>query len=158
MDGIHPRQCGVWNGGGCCCCRSAQPQRVWPGLHSTSSVRGEYCSHVAYCCLPDAAVWWCVVCVLFVWWGILCPPSPRRGGGWGHCGWWGVCGGGWRSDGRAVVLPASPSVCWRPPCLLWWWLPLKSGGGSVTDSPLNVGVPLCCLLGGCVEWRGGGVL
>jgi len=36
---------------------------------------------------------WCgagdYLSVGFVWWGILCLLPPCRGGGWGHCGWWG---------------------------------------------------------------------
>lgn len=53
-------------------------------------------------CAVVCRVMWCVggVClsVVFVWWGILCLLPPRRGGGWGHCGWW----GGMVDEGRVL--------------------------------------------------------
>lgn len=65
------------------------------------------------------------VSVVFVWWGILCPLPPRRGGGWGRCGWWGavvVVGGTTREGRQCYRLPVEcrcpSSVCWRPPCCL----------------------------------------
>lgn len=94
---------GVWNGGGVCCCRPTPVQCVWLVPYSSHCSAGEYCCHVAYCSLPGV---WRVgggrVSALFVWWGILCPFPPRRGGGWGRRGWWGVLWmvGGMVSEGR----------------------------------------------------------
>ena len=84
---------------------------VWSVPYSSHCSAGEYCCHVVYCSSPGV---WCVggvcVSVVFVWWGILCPLPPRRGGGWGHRGWWGGI-----VDGGVAVLPASPSCVWCPP-------------------------------------------
>lgn len=116
---------GVWNGGGVCCCCPAQcsgvaralliPLQCWRVLLSCHAL------FTARCC----GVWCAGVSVLFVWWGILCPLPPRRGGGWGHRGWWGavvVVGGMVREGRRCYWLPVKcrcpPSVCWRPPCRL----------------------------------------
>lgn len=78
---------------------------VWLVPYSPHCSAGEYCCHVVHCYLSGV---WCVgggcVSVVFVWWGILCPLPPRRGGGWGHRGWWGgIADGGWHGEGRAAV-------------------------------------------------------
>lgn len=118
--------CGVWNGGGVCCCRPALSSVC--GLACTPPrCVSEYCCRVTHCYLSGV---WCVgecVSVVFVWWGILCLLPLRRGGGWGHHRRAGaIADGGWHGEGRAAVLLASPSACWRPPCRL---------------------------LGGLIEWR-----
>lgn len=73
---------------------------VWVVPYSSHCSAGEYCGRVMLLFLAG-----CVVCVgvclsvLFVWWGILCVLPPRRGGGWGRCGWWGgIVGGGWHGE------------------------------------------------------------
>lgn len=52
-----------------------------------------------------------------MWWGILRRPSPIRGGGRGHCGWWGgIVVVGWHGDGRAgAVMLSLPSNVGVPP-------------------------------------------
>lgn len=83
------------------CTAAVLPGAVaWPVPCSSHCSAGEYCCHVVHCSLPGV---WCVgggrVSVLFVWWGILCPLPPRRGGGWGHRGWWGgIVDGGWHGE------------------------------------------------------------
>lgn len=93
---------GVWNGGGKWCCCPAQcsgvtralliPLQCWRVLLSCRALFLARCVDGECVC----------VSVLFVWWGILCPLPPRRGGGWGHRGWWGavVVVGGMVSEGR----------------------------------------------------------
>lgn len=98
-------------------CAAAVPSSavVWLVSYSSHCSAGEYCCHVVFCSIAGCVVCgWCVcVSVLFVWWGIFCPLPPRRGGGWGHSGWWVA----WLGEG-AAVLPASPSCVWCPPCRL----------------------------------------
>lgn len=51
--------------------------------------------------LPGAVVcgWWTCVCAVRVVGYPLRAPPPRRGGGWGHRGWWGaVVDGGWHGE------------------------------------------------------------
>lgn len=93
---------------------------VWLVPRSSHCSAGEYCCHVMLLFLAG-----CVVCVgecvsvVFVWWGILCPPSPSS--------WWWV-GLSWM-------------VGWHSGWWVAWWVK----GGSVTDSPSNVGVPRLCV-------------
>ena len=124
VGGVHSPRCVEWRW--CVLLPSCPVQ--WCGscpTHPHCSA-GEYCCHVVYCSLPG--VWvvgmWCV---LFVWWGILCPLPPRRGGGWGHRGWWGAV-----VDGGVA-----------------WW----RKGGCVAGLPVLCVVSPLCLCGGPVEWR-----
>nr|DAR67714.1 MAG TPA: hypothetical protein [Caudoviricetes sp.] len=44
---------------------------------------------------------------------------PRRGGGWGRCGWWdGIADSGWHGDGRAAVLLTPRRMSASPVCVL----------------------------------------
>lgn len=117
---------------------------------------------VVHCCLPGAR---CVggecPSVLFVWWGILRLLPPRRGGGWGYRGWWGVwlVVGGMAMEGRwcqwlpVLSLLASLSACWCPPrvCVV---AVLNGGSGVCCDAPCSDWVrhlalscpPLRCLV------------
>lgn len=113
---------GVWNGGGVCCCCPAQRSGVARALLIPLQ-----CWRVLLSCrvlfLPGV---WCVggecVSVLFVWWGILCVLPPRRGGGWGRCGWWGavVVVGGMVGEGRLCCWPPR-LVCGVPLQFVWWY-------------------------------------
>lgn len=77
----------------------------WCGSCPTHPIAVLVSTAVMSCTVPLPGVW-CVgggrVSVVFVWWGILCVLSPRRGGGWGRCGWWAavVVVGGMVSEGR----------------------------------------------------------
>lgn len=133
---------GVWNGGGVCCCCPSQcsgvaralliPLQCWRVLLS--------CRALFHC--QVCGVWVVSVSVLFVWWGILCLLPPRRGGGWGHRGWWGaVVDGGWHGEGRAAVLLASPSCVWCPPSVCVVVL-LNGGSGVLSCCPLCLVVPV----------------
>ena len=140
-----------------CCCCPAQCSGVARALLIPLQ-----CWRVLQCvsCTVAYRVWCCGVgeclCVLFVWWGILCPLPPRRGGGWGHRGRWGVvCGGGWHVGegrqcwGRAAVLltprrmSVSPSACWCPHCRLPCG-PIEWRGGGCCDGRLRIGRYLRC--------------
>lgn len=72
-------------------------------------------------------------------------PPPRRGGGWGHRGWWGgIADGGWHGEGRAAVLltprrmSASPRLCVGVP-LVVYPVALLNGGSGVwwCDAPCS---------------------
>ena len=106
VSGWCPSLCCVllWNGGGVRCAGPSQSSGV--ALVPLTPV--QYSLVLRSCCVLLLAG--CVRCVgecvsvLFVWWGILRPLPPRRGGGWGHCGWWG-CGvvvGGMVDEGRVL--------------------------------------------------------
>lgn len=103
---------------------------VWLVSYSSHCSASEYCCHVVHC--SWLGVWRVgggCMSVVFVWWGILCPLPPRRGCGWGHCGWWGavVVVGGMTGEGRLCCWP--PRLACRVPRLLcggpveWreWW-------------------------------------
>ena len=133
---------GVWNGGGAYCCRPARcsgagrvlliPLQCWRVLLS--------CRAPFHCQVCGV---WCgaVRCALFVWWGILCPLPPRRGGGWGHRGWWGgIADGGWHREGRAAVLlvprrmSASPVCVLVSPLVVYPVALLNGGSGACCDA------------------------
>ena len=134
MDGVHPLRCVEWRW----CAAAVLPQcsgvaralliplQCWRVLLSCRAL-----FFARYC----AVVWCGVVCVVFVWWGILCPLPPRRGGGWGHRGWWGavVVVGGMVSEGRLC--------CWLPrfvrgvPLVVHPVVLLNGGGGMCCDAP-----------------------
>lgn len=132
MDGVHPL-CGVWNGGGVYRCCPAQcggvaralliPVQCWRVLLSCRAPL------LAGCCGVSVSVW----CVLFVWWGILCALPPRRGGGWGHCGWWVAW---WVKGGCVAGLPFCCVV--SPFCCVV--VLLNGGRGGCACCPLV----LCC--------------
>lgn len=90
-----------WDGGGVCCCPASEC-----GVVLALLIPVQYSSVLLSCRVLLSASVWCsagdYLSVVFVWWGVLRLPSPIRGGGWGHCGWWGVCrGGGWHGvEGR----------------------------------------------------------
>lgn len=149
MDGVRLPRCVVC--GMAVVCAAVLPGAVmWLVPYSSHCSAGEYCCHVVHCSLPGV---WCVgseyLPVVFVWWGILCLLPPRRGGGWGHCGWWGgMTDGGWHDDRRAAVSLASPSLCWCPPsCSLGG---LVEGRWCVVSWCPCLGVgPLCSLSQHC---------
>ena len=116
MDDVHPHPCVVCGMAVVCAAAVLLSAVVWLVPYSSHCSAGEYCCHVVHCSLPGV---WCVggecVSVVFVWRGILCPLPPRRGGGWGHRGWWcGMVDGGW------LCYWPPRLVCGVPLLFVWW--------------------------------------
>lgn len=102
VDGVHPPRCAV------CGMAVVRAAAVLPSAvvrlvpHSSHCSAGEYCCHVVCCSIARCCGGRVRASAVFVRWGILCVLPPRRGGGWGRCGWWGavVVVGGMVSEGR----------------------------------------------------------
>lgn len=113
-------------------CTAAVLPSAWCCLCPTHPIAVLASTAVMSCTVPCPGVW-CAgggcVSVLFVWWGILCLLPPRRGGGWGHRGWWAaVVDGGWHGEGRAAVL-LTPRLCVGVPLVVYPVALLNGGGG-----------------------------
>lgn len=123
VDGVHPLRCVEWRW---CVLLPSCPVRWW-GLCPTHPTAVLASTAVMSCTIPLPGVWrvdGVCVSVLFVWWGILCALPPRRGGGWGHRGWW--CG--MVSEGRLCCRPPR-LVCGVPLLFVWWSRGMAGCGG-----------------------------
>ena len=129
MDGVHPPRCVEWRW--CALLLSCPVQ--WCGLvpYSSHCSTHQYCCHVVHCSLPGV---WCVgvclcVCgVRVVGYPLSALPLVVVEGG-------AIVDGGWHGEGRATVLPASPSnvgvprLCVGVPLVVHSVALLNGGGG-----------------------------
>jgi hypothetical protein len=115
VDGVHLPRCVEWRW----CVLPLSCPVLWCGSCPTHpiAVLASTAVRVVYCPLPGAVVcgWWVCVCAVRVVGYPLCAPPSQ---------WWRV------------------GPLWMVGCCRGWWVAWWVKGGSVTDSPSNVGVPL----------------